>query len=112
MAIDNSHGPAYFWLAKLRLLLKIHLPGAGVTVHSVRDSNLMLIKCQPLSSTSVCFCHHCAGPAVLCISVDKDVLCEFHWLLELQSKSSHKSRNSGYESLSEGKQIEWKMEKY
>ena len=42
VAIDNSHGPAYFWLAKLRLLLKIHLPGAGVTVHSVRDANLML----------------------------------------------------------------------
>ena len=50
---------------------------------------------QPLSAiTTVCYSHHCAGPTVCWISVNKGVLLEFHLLFELQSGSSHKR---GYE---------------
>ena len=37
------------------------------------------------------------------ISVSKDVLHEFLWLFELQSRISHMCGNDGRESLSEGK---------
>ena len=45
------------------------------------------------------------------ISLNKDVFYEFHLLFELQSKRSYEGRNEGYESLSEGKWIERKIEK-
>ena len=45
------------------------------------------------------------------ISLNKDVFYEFHLLFELQSKRSYEGRNEGYESLSEGKRIERKIEK-
>ena len=45
------------------------------------------------------------------IIVNKDVLAELNWLLELQSRSGDKWRKDGHESLSEGKQAERKMKK-
>ena len=45
------------------------------------------------------------------MSVNKNVPYEFHQMFELQLRSSYKSRKDGNERLSEGKQIERKMEK-
>ena len=36
--IENSNGPAYFSLSKLKLLFEIHFPETKVTVHQVRLS--------------------------------------------------------------------------
>ena len=45
---------------------------------------------QPLSAiTSVCSSNHRASPLVRWMNVTKDVLDEFHWLFELQSRGSH-----------------------
>ena len=52
-----------------------------------------------------------ARPLVCWISVNKDALDEFHWLFELQSRSSRKCGNEESESQSEGKRIERKMAK-
>ena len=66
----------------------------------------------PLSAiTSVYSSHHCARPSLCWISPKRDVLCKFHSLFELQSKSSRKWGNERFESPSEGKQIERKMGK-
>ena len=43
--------------------------------------------------------------------LNKDVLNEFHWLFELQSRNSHKCGNEGFESLSEVKCIGREIEK-
>ena len=45
------------------------------------------------------------------VVVNKDVLYEFHWLFELQSRNSLKCGNVGHESLIEGKRIVRKMKK-
>ena len=51
---------------------------------------------QPLPAiTSVCFSHYRVRPSVCWISINKDVLYEFHWLVKLQSRSSHKCGNVG-----------------
>ena len=39
---------------------------------------------------------------------NKDVLPEYHWLLKLLSRGSHKSGNDGYKSPFEGKRLEGK----
>ena len=61
--------------------------------------------------TSVSFSHRRAGPLVNWISVNKDVLFKSHWLLMFQSRSSHKCRNDGFESLPKGKRVESEMTK-
>ena len=67
---------------------------------------------QPMCAiASVCSSHPCARPSACWKSVIKDVLFQFHWLFEHQSRRSHKCKNEGHGNLSEGKQIEKKMEK-
>ena len=46
--------------------------------------------------------HHRVMPLMRWIRVNKDLICKFHWLFELQAKSNHKWKNDGFESLSEG----------
>ena len=63
----------------------------------------------PLSAiTPVWSSYH---PLVCWLSVNKDVLYEFHWLFKLLSRSCNKFVNDGYDSLSEGNRTERKMEK-
>ena len=75
------------------LLLRVHKPSLGwFTSSSVLCVYHKLLH-QPLAAiTSVCSSHHLARPSVGWISVNKDVFYEFHWLFELQSRSSHKHR--------------------
>ena len=80
--------PLIIFFPKLASSVWIYFPVGECSVYS---TNYSVNLCMEFFS--VCSSHHCATYSLCWISINKDVLFEFHRLFKLQSRSSHKYRN-------------------
>ena len=76
-----------------------------------RQSQFERALCIPNYSVNPCMQLLQCNLPIIVLGANKDLPYEFHWLLELQSRSSHKCWNEEYESLSEGKRTVRKLGK-